>query len=96
MRAVWISMLVVLVSAHAPARAGGRLLGASASCTRVHPDEFRLDTCGVALGLRDRVEISISRQEFDLGDVVPGESIRQTTVGVKLRVLGDAVYDQHR
>jgi hypothetical protein len=73
-----------------------RQFGASVSCTRVQPEEFRLDTCGLAIGVRDRVELSISRQEFALGDVVPGESIRQTTLGIKVRLVGDAVYDQDR
>lgn len=73
-----------------------RQIGGAAGCTRVEPDEFRLDVCGVAVGLYDRVELSVARQRFDLGDVVPGERIEQTIIGAKLRVLGDAVYDQDR
>ena len=73
-----------------------RQIGGSASCTRVEPDEFRLDICGLAIGIRDRLELSVARQRFDLGGVVPGERIEQTIVGAKLRLLGDAVYDQDR
>lgn len=70
--------------------------GGTASCTRVDPEDFQLDTCGLAIGIRDRVELSVARLSFDLGDVVPGESIRQTTIGLKWKLLGDAVYDQDR
>lgn len=73
-----------------------RQVGGSASCTRVEPGKFRLDVCGLAVGIRDRVELSVARQRFELGDVVPGENIEQTIVGAKVRLLGDAVYDQDR
>lgn len=71
-------------------------IGASGFLTRVDLDDFRLDAAGVAAGLFDRLEISYARQRFDLGDVVPGEAIRMDTVGVKLRLAGDAVFDQDR
>ena len=73
-----------------------RETGISASCTRVEPQDFSLDSCSVALGIRDRVELSYARQAFDLGDVVAGESIHQSITGFKLRLLGDAVFDQDR
>src|SRR5579863_5036944 len=43
-------------------------VGASASCTRVRPQNFALDSCGVAVGIDNRVELSLARQEFSLGD----------------------------
>ena len=70
--------------------------GASADCTYVRPQHFGLTSCGVAAGWRDRVELSYARQTFDLDDVAPGKSIRQDTLGAKVRVYGDAVYDQDR
>jgi hypothetical protein len=73
-----------------------RQIGGSASCTRVEPGAFRLDVCGLAIGIRDRVEFSLARQRFDLGDVVAGENIEQSIVAAKVRLLGDAVYDQDR
>lgn len=73
-----------------------RQIGASASCTRVEPQDFTLDTCALSLGIRDRVELSIGRQTFDVSSVVPDTDISQTIVGVKVRLLGDAVYDQDR
>lgn len=73
-----------------------RQFGASVSCARVRPQNFELSSCGVAFGIDDRVELSLARQEFSLGDVVPGSSISQTIVGAKLRVWGEAVTDQDR
>jgi hypothetical protein len=71
-------------------------LGGSAYCTRVRPDHFTLTSCGLAVGVHDRLELSYARQEFDLGNTVPGQSIRVDVFGAKLRLLGDAVYDQDR
>lgn len=68
--------------------------GGNASCTYVKPQYFSLTSCGVAVGMRDRLELSFARQDFGLDDVAPGKSIRQDTWGAKLRLLGDAVYDQ--
>jgi hypothetical protein len=66
----------------------------TAFCTRVKPDDFRLDTCGAALGWHDRVEVSYARQSFDLGTTVPGHSIGMDVVGLKVKVLGDAITAQ--
>jgi Protein of unknown function (DUF3034) len=71
-------------------------VGGSAFCTRVEPRDFSLVSCGVAVGLWDRVEVSYARQDFDLGATVPGYSIQQHVVGVKVKVVGDAIYDQDR
>lgn len=56
--------------------------------------DFKLDTTGVAIGLFNRVEVSASQARFGLSDTVPGAHIRLNTLGVKLRVMGDAVYEQ--
>lgn len=71
-------------------------VGGSVFCTRVEPRDFSLKSCGVALGLWDRIEVSYARQDFDLGTTVPGYSIQQHAVGVKVRLVGDAIYDQDR
>jgi Protein of unknown function (DUF3034) len=69
-------------------------IGASAFCTRVKPQDFRLDSCGVAAGFYDRVELSVARQAFNLGATAPGQNIDQTIVGGKVRLFGNAVLDQ--
>lgn len=73
-----------------------RQVGASAFCTSVNPQDFNLRSCGLALGIRDRVEVSYARQRFDLDKIIPGEAIGQSVFGVKVRLLGDAVFDQDR
>ena len=70
-------------------------LGASAFYTHAKTqDDFDMDLAGIALGFNNRVEISYSHQRLGLGDTVPGEHIRMHTLGAKVRLLGDAVYDQ--
>lgn len=71
-----------------------RQVGGSAFVTRVEVDDFDLQAAGLAIGLYDRVELSFARQEFDAGSVVPGLELRTDTVGAKVKVYGDAVYDQ--
>lgn len=71
-------------------------IGASAFCTRVEPQDFSLTSCGAAVGFADRIEVSYARQDFDLGTTVPDHSIQQHIVGVKVKLLGDAIYDQDR
>jgi hypothetical protein len=68
--------------------------GASAFCTRVRPQDFRLDSCGVAVGVDNRLELSFAKQSFNLGATVPGQNIDQTIIGAKWRLFGDAVIDQ--
>ena len=69
-------------------------VGASGFCTSVQPDDFKLTSCGLNIGMYDRVELSYARQRFDLGTTVPGESISQDVFGVKVKVFGDAVFAQ--
>jgi hypothetical protein len=69
-------------------------IGASAFYTYVDISDFRLQSTGVAVGFYDRVEVSYAQQTFGLGSTVPGETIRLDVVDAKVRVLGDAVYDQ--
>ncbi len=70
-------------------------IGASAFYTHAKTDGgFDMDLAGVALGFNNRVEVSYGQQRFGLSDTVPGEHIRMHTLGAKVRLFGDAVYDQ--
>ncbi len=69
-------------------------IGVTAFHTRLELDDFRLRSTGVAVGIHDRVELSLSRQLFNLGTTVPGQSIRQDVAGAKVRLTGDAIADQ--
>jgi hypothetical protein len=71
-------------------------VGASAFCTELKPRDFELQSCGIAAGIENRLELSIDRQRFDLSSVVPGQDIDQTIVGAKIRLYGDLVGDQDR
>jgi len=74
--------------------------GGKVHVTGVEVPDFSLRTAGAAVGLRDRIELSVARQEFDTGatgtklGLGKGFTFRQDVYGVKVRVLGDAVYDQ--
>jgi hypothetical protein len=71
--------------------------GANAHYTRVATQDYSLDTYGVAVGIADRVELSLATQDFR-GSLAPLNDlrIRQDIVGIKVKLLGDAVYDQDR
>ncbi|MDP2228458.1 MAG: DUF3034 family protein [Moraxellaceae bacterium] len=69
-------------------------IGGSVFYTAVPIDDFTLASRGVAVGFHDRVELSFAEQRFGLGTTVPGNVIRMDTLGLKVRVAGDAVYDQ--
>jgi hypothetical protein len=71
-------------------------IGGSAFCTNARQQSFELRSCGLALGFHDRVEISYAKQRFDLDEIIPGKSISVDVIGAKVRLLGDAVYDQDR
>ena len=69
-------------------------IGVTAFHTDIEIDDFRLKSSGIAVGLHDRVELSLTRQLFSLGTTVPGQSIQQDIVGAKVKLAGDAVIDQ--
>ncbi len=71
-------------------------VGASAFVTYVSTQDFALRAGGASVGVDNRVEISVARQRFDAGSVVPGLTLGQDIVGLKLRLAGDAVFDPDR
>src|SRR3989344_4567827 len=70
-------------------------VGASAYATHIRTQgKFNLNIQGVAVGVKNRVEVSMARWSFKFSDTVPGKSAQMNVLGAKVRVLGDAVYDQ--
>ncbi len=69
-------------------------VGGSAFYTHVDTQDFKLDSYGLAVGLFDRLELSAAKQKFDAGSVIPGLKLKTDTLGAKLKVWGDALYDQ--
>jgi len=81
----------------AAGQVGGNIHG-----TLVTLPDFELRSWGAAVGLHDRVELSYARQTFDTRDagaalgLGKGYTFNQDIWGVKVVLLGDAVYDQDR
>ncbi|MDX2234148.1 MAG: DUF3034 family protein [Hyphomonadaceae bacterium] len=77
-------------------------IGGSAFATVAPLPDFELRAYGAAVGFHDRLEVSYARQEFHTGSTGRALGLRdrftfeQDVIGVKLRVAGDAVYDQDR
>ena len=74
--------------------------GANAFYTRVDVQDYHLDGAGALIGFLDRIELSIARQQFNtesVGEALGlgrGFTFRQDIIGLKVRVIGDAVLDQ--
>ncbi|MDP1684165.1 DUF3034 family protein [Hydrogenophaga sp.] len=73
-------------------------VGVFAYASRAVTRDYGLTAVGVAVGIHDRVELSVGRQDFNTGITgtglgLPGLHLKQDIVGAKLRVAGDAVLD---
>lgn len=73
--------------------------GTTLFTTRVQLPDYRLDALGVAVGYGNRVELSVARNRFDLGSLVPRlglpeDSLSQDVFGAKVRLFGDLIYDR--
>ena len=77
-------------------------IGGKAHVTGLALSDFTLRTYGAAVGIRNRVELSYAHQDFDTGKaggalgLGRGFTFRQDIFGAKVRLIGDAVYDQDR
>lgn len=75
-----------------------RGLGVSAHATLVALPDYRLDAQGIAIGIKDRVELSYARQNFNTRAVGAalglgqGFTFNQDIYGAKVRLFGDLVY----
>ncbi|KQV48660.1 hypothetical protein ASC95_22400 [Pelomonas sp. Root1217] len=73
-------------------------VGATAFITRAKTGNYGLLTYGAAIAFHDRIEVSLARQDFDTeSNLAPlgldGLHLKQDILGVKMRVIGDAVLD---
>ena len=73
-------------------------IGASAFATHVGTRNYGLNIVGAALGVKDRFEFSVARQDFDTQGTgtalgLPGLHLKQTILGAKAKVYGDAILD---
>jgi Protein of unknown function (DUF3034) len=74
--------------------------GIDAHATYIGLPDYSLTTWGIAAGLWDRVELSYARQYFDTENIGTklglghGYTFDQDVYGAKVKIIGDAVYDQ--
>ena len=68
-------------------------LGGTAFVTRAKTQDYALTTYGAAVGILDRVEVSLARQEFNASVVAPDTTLKLEIVGIKAKLAGDAVLD---
>ncbi|MES2977293.1 MAG: DUF3034 family protein [Pseudomonadota bacterium] len=73
-------------------------IGASAFISNAGTKDYGLNIYGAAIGIHDRYELSVAKQDFNTRGTgvalgLPGLHLKQTIVGAKVRVLGDAVLD---
>jgi hypothetical protein len=69
--------------------------GANAHYTNVGLRDFDLDTIGLAVGVFDRVELSVAQHKLEVtGAALEGVEVSQDIFGIKVRVAGDAIYGQ--
>jgi hypothetical protein len=75
-------------------------IGGNVHATYVTLPDYELRSWGAAASFRDRVEVSVARQAFDTGatgallGLGSGFTFTQDVVGVKIKLVGDAVYGQ--
>ena len=75
-------------------------VGGNVHGTYVRLPNFTLGSGGAAIGLYDRVELSYAHETFDTGStggklgIGNGYAFNEDILGVKVRLLGNAVYDQ--
>jgi hypothetical protein len=68
--------------------------------TDINTQDYDIKSYGALVGIHDRVEISYARQDFDMQKIGTalglgyGYTISQDTIGVKVKVIGDAVLEQ--
>jgi len=75
-------------------------IGANVHATGIQLKDYQFRAYGAAIGIRDRVELSYTHEDFDTQGT--GEKLglgrdftfAQDVFGAKVKVVGDAIYDQ--
>ena len=73
-------------------------IGASAYISTLRTNDYGLNFYGAVVGFKDRFELSVGQQDMDTRNTgvllgLPGLYLKQTIVGAKVKVAGDAVLD---
>ena len=79
----------------------GEEIGANLHYSYADAQDFALNSKGLTLGFYDRVELSLAEQRFNvselngaLGGLLGTSDIKQSILGAKVRLAGEAVLDQ--
>jgi Protein of unknown function (DUF3034) len=70
--------------------------GATAFLTRAQTQNYALNIAGVAMGIRDVLELSYAEQAFNANAVVPETTLKMDIIGFKIKLAGDAVLESDR
>lgn len=79
-----------------------RGVGFSAHYSRVNTSDYSVDAFGGSIGWKDKIEVSYTNQTLDTEQVGTalglghGFELGIHSIGAKVRIVGDAVYDQDR
>ncbi len=73
-------------------------IGGSAYISTLGTKDYGFNFYGAAVGIKDRFELSIGQQDMDTRGTgtalgVPGLHLKQTIIGAKVKVAGDAILD---
>lgn len=71
-------------------------VGGSVFGTMVKSKDYELGVFGAAVGIRERLELSFARQDFDTMETgtalgLPGLHLKQNIFGAKIKLFGDAI-----
>jgi hypothetical protein len=74
-------------------------IGVSGSLSLVDTGDYELTVAGASVGFRNRIELSLARQELNLVTLgpaigLPGATLEQDVIGLKARVSGDIIYSR--
>jgi Protein of unknown function (DUF3034) len=70
--------------------------GGTAFLSRAQTQNYALNVAGVAVGIKDRVELSFAEQAFNANAVVAETTLKMDIIGIKFKLAGDAVLDSDR
>ncbi|MDF1832047.1 MAG: DUF3034 family protein [Porticoccaceae bacterium] len=65
--------------------------GGSLAATRVSVDDFQLDATSINIGINNRFEMSLSHHNLKVEPL--NLNIRQDIIGLKIKLLGDLIYN---
>jgi Protein of unknown function (DUF3034) len=85
-------------------------VGGTGFYTHFAGSDYSVDAAGVAIGINERLELSYARQTISISNAITtpvnaalmlpagtlnGTSVSQDIIGAKIKIAGDAVYDQN-